>query len=57
MTNAAKQFGATYDTNPGEDFGKITGIFPVGADWDGHRYHGYCIPTEDEIKAYFVEVQ
>ena len=53
--NAAKLYGATYDTNPGEDFGKITGIFPVSVDWDGHRYHGYCVPTPAEVLAFFGE--
>jgi len=43
-------FGATYSTDP-ENFGEITAIFEVAADWDGYRFHGYCVPTSDELAA------
>ena len=36
-----KYYGATYSTES-HNFGEIIDIFPVEADWDGFRYHGYC---------------
>lgn len=52
MTNTHNEhvnYGATYCTESGEDFGKITAIFEVDADWDGYRFHGYCVPTKEDI--------
>lgn len=43
-------YGATYSTDR-ENFGEITSIFVVGADWDGYRFHGYCVPTAIEVAA------
>jgi hypothetical protein len=43
-------YGATYSTDP-ESFGEITVIFEVAADWDGYRFHGYCVPTSEELAA------
>lgn len=51
MTNAAKLYGATYDTSA-ENFGEITSVFEVDADWDGFRHHGYCIPTTGEVRIF-----
>ncbi len=28
---------------------KITAVFEVPSDWDGFRFHGYCIPSAEEI--------
>ncbi len=47
-----QSYGATYCTEVTEDFGKITAIFEVAADWDGYRFHGYCVPTAKEIFDY-----
>lgn len=47
--NANTNFGATYNTESGEDFGKIISVFTVDATWDGHRFHGYCRPTPEEV--------
>ncbi len=43
-----KYYGATYDTSK-ECFGEITAVFEVPSDWDGFRFHGYCIPSAEEI--------
>ena len=51
-TQDTTNYGATYCTESGADFGKITHVFPVAADWDGYRYHGYCIPTSDEVSTF-----
>jgi hypothetical protein len=45
MTN----YGAAYVIE--DDQLVITNVFPVDADWDGYRFHGYCRPTLTEIKA------
>ena len=50
-----QNFGATYNTTPGEDFGEITSIFLVDVDWDGYKYHGYCRPNAQELQVYFGE--
>ena len=42
-------YGATCTTIDG-DF-VVTNVFPVDENWDGYRFHGYCRPTEEEIKA------
>jgi len=44
-------FGATYSTES-HNFGEIISVFPVDADWDGYRFHGYCLPSAEEIKAF-----
>lgn len=44
------RFGATYSTEPGDMFGEITGIFEVPADWDGHKFHGYCWAPESMVR-------
>ena len=44
--------GATYSTES-YNFGEITSIFVVDESWDGYRFHGYCIPTEAEVTAFF----
>jgi hypothetical protein len=46
-------YGATYSTDPGPDFGRITSVFEVEADWDGYRFHGYCRATPEEFAEYF----
>ena len=43
-------YGATYSTDS-ENFGEITSIFEVDANWDGYRFHGYCVPTAEELAA------
>ena len=43
------QYGATYEIIDGQLV--ITSVFQVSADWDGYRFHGYCRPTPDEIRA------
>lgn len=43
-----KFYGAKYSTKP-YNFGRIEYIFEVGPDWQGYRYHGYCIPTKLEV--------
>jgi hypothetical protein len=43
-------YGATYSIDP-ENFGEITAIFEVNANWDGYRFHGYCVPTSEELAA------
>jgi hypothetical protein len=35
-------YGATYAADPGPDFGKITAVFAVDANWTGHKQYGYC---------------
>lgn len=50
--NANTNFGATYNTESGEDFGKIISVFTVDATWDGHRFHGYCRPTPEEVAGF-----
>ena len=40
-------YGATYSIE--DDQLVITHVFPVDADWDGYRFHGYCRPTAEEI--------
>lgn len=42
-------YGATYVIENGKLI--ITSVFPVDSDWDGYRFHGYCRPTPDEIRA------
>ena len=49
-----KKYGATYIIEDGQLV--ITNVFPVSEDWDGYRYHGYCRPTEEEIRAAGFEV-
>ena len=44
-------FGATYSTES-HNFGEINHIFVVDADWDGYRFHGYCVPTAAEVAAF-----
>ena len=34
-------YGGTYSTDS-YNFGEITDVFPVEADWDGYKHHGYC---------------
>lgn len=51
--NETTYYGATYCTESGEDFGKITAIFEVAADWDGYRFHGYCTPSAEDVAAFF----
>ena len=43
-------FGATYSTDTA-NFGEIISVFPVPADWQGFRHHGYCWASDDEIIA------
>ena len=45
-------FGATYCTESGEDFGRITSVFAVDADWVGYRFHGYFRPSAEEVAAF-----
>jgi len=49
----ATQYGATYNTEPGDEFGRITNVFPVPEDWDGYRFHGYCLPTQEDVAEFF----
>lgn len=44
-------FGATYSTES-HNFGEITSVFVVDADWDGYRFHGYCRPSAADIAAF-----
>jgi hypothetical protein len=44
-----QNYGATYTVEDGVLV--ITSVFPVDADWDGYRFHGYCRPTVEEIRA------
>lgn len=46
-------WGATYNTEPGPQYGEITDVFEVESDWQGFRYHGYCVPTPFEMKEFF----
>jgi len=43
-------YGATYSTDF-ENFGEIIAIFEVDANWDGYLFHGYCVPTSEELAA------
>ena len=52
--NIMKNYGATYTIE--NDVLVITNVFPVSEDWDGYRFHGYCRPTVDEIRAAGFEV-
>ena len=45
-------YGATYNTSP-DQFGEITAVFLVDADWQGFRFHGYCLPTAEEVADFF----
>ena len=45
-------YGATYSTDPGS-FGEITAVFEVEEGWDGFRFHGYCVPTDQEVEKIF----
>ena len=45
-------YGATYSTDPGS-FGEITAVFEVEEGWDGFRFHGYCVPTDQEVEKFF----
>ena len=49
---AAPLYGATYNTESGEEFGKITSVFQVDADWGGYRHHGYCWPTQEQVEVF-----
>ena len=51
--NETTYYGATYCTESGKDFGKITAIFEVASDWDGYRFHGYCTPSAEDVAAFF----
>ena len=51
--NETTYYGATYCTESGEDFGKITAIFEVADNWDGYRFHGYCRPSAEDVAAFF----
>jgi len=46
-------YGATYSTDPGS-FGEITAVFEVEEGWDGFRFHGYCVPTDQEVEKFFL---
>lgn len=50
-------YGATYDTTPGKDFGKIITIFEVSEDWTGYSFHGYCRPTPQEVDDWLKEAK
>ncbi len=52
MNAAATQYGATYSTEP-DNFGQITSVFTVSEDWDGYRFHGYCLPTQEDVAEFF----
>ena len=43
-----KFYGARYSTEH-HDFGRILTVFEVGPDWRGYQYHGYCVPTAEEV--------
>ena len=49
MSTTTTNYGAAYVIE--DDQLVITNVFPVDADWDGYRFHGYCRPTLAEIKA------
>ena len=53
-TTTINNYGATYTIEDGQLV--ITNVFPVSDDWDGYRFHGYCRPTADEIRAAGFEV-
>lgn len=42
-------YGATYTII--DDELEVTNVFPVGADWRGYEFSGYCRPTSEEVKA------
>lgn len=54
MTNTTQLYGATYSTDI-ETFGEVISTFPVDADWDGYRYHGYRWATKKEVGEYLAE--
>jgi predicted metal-dependent hydrolase len=33
--------------------GEVTSLFPVNADWDGYRFHGYDRATRAEVLEYY----
>lgn len=51
----AQYYGATYTIE--NDELEVTSVFPVDADWDGYKFHGYCRPTPAEIKRAGYEVE
>ena len=44
-------FGATYSTEA-HNFGELMSVFVVDADWEGYRFHGYCVPSAADVAAF-----
>jgi len=49
MNEQQQQYGACCAVVDGEWV--ITNVFPVDVNWKGYEFSGYCVPTEDEVKA------